>query len=162
MILILAKHSSKKREKTRKLANYPETPNDIQIKKFYKYECDLCKDHSEITSFRAFKIHYKSKHGIAAYIKCCGRKFKRPYALVGHIEEHLMPDSLKCPNCSKKLRTKQTLLLHMDTHVPVEQRPLKCKYCEMRFVRKHFLIQHEKIHLSDDELKYICDLCGKR
>lgn len=152
----------KRKLKGDKLSPFAETHNDVKIKKFYKYECDLCKDHPEILTFRSFKIHYKTKHKIAAYINCCGKRFTRPYALVEHIDEHLMPDSLVCPTCNKKLRTKQTLMLHMDKHVPVEQRPLKCKYCDMRFMRNHFLLQHEKVHLTVDQLKYVCDLCGKR
>lgn len=82
--------------------------------------------------------------------------------MVEHIKEHLMPDCLVCPTCKKKLRTKRTLMLHMDKHVPMEKRPFKCNYCDMRFMRNHFLQQHEIVHMSSEQLKYICDLCGKR
>ncbi|XP_040175961.1 zinc finger protein 567-like [Anopheles arabiensis] len=78
-------------------------------------------------------------------------------ALLRHTKEVHKHDKVyvKCPVCEMKMRTKQTLLQHMDWHENPEK--YRCELCG----EKH---QNMKEHIQNkhQERQFCCDVCGKK
>uniref|UniRef100_A0A182PQC3 C2H2-type domain-containing protein n=1 Tax=Anopheles epiroticus TaxID=199890 RepID=A0A182PQC3_9DIPT len=78
-------------------------------------------------------------------------------ALLRHTKEVHKHDKVfvKCPVCEMKMRTKQTLLQHMDWHENPEN--YRCELCG----EKH---QNMKEHIQNkhQERQFCCDVCGKK
>lgn len=66
-----------------------ETPTEPQ----FDYRCEVCGVDSE--TFKKTLAHYKKKHDIAGYIRCCGLKFRKKELVDDHIKWHSQPDIFK-------------------------------------------------------------------
>lgn len=124
--------------------------------------CELCPGGKTFSDVRKVLLHYKEAHKTRGYISCCGKKYYRRFTLYGHINVHLNPDKFKCTHCSKSLGSAYGLQLHMDGHVPYEERNFECEVCGIRFARETKLKQHYVFrHVPEEHKQFKCPTCGK-
>lgn len=166
--------------------NSNQIRDDELIRQYYKFLCDLC---SEGTSnFNALLAHFREKHNVSGYIKCCNKKLYRRCRLLEHISKHLNPDTFRCEICNKSYSCKASLELHnMHLHLPEHEKPFKCSKCARPFAKdyqlKCHMVRHEavecpkcgrimssrlslkehliKMHSELGQRLLVCDTCGK-
>jgi uncharacterized Zn-finger protein len=63
----------------------------------------------------------------------------------------------ECQYCSKTVRSKENLKLHVRKHTG--ERPFACLFCGRAFGGKSDLTRHVRIHTG--ERPYHCEMCGK-
>ncbi|XP_065086578.1 transcription factor grauzone-like [Ochlerotatus camptorhynchus] len=132
-----------------------QTKDDELIRQYYKFQCDLC---SEGTSnFNTLLGHFREKHKVSGYIKCCNKKLYRRCRLLEHISKHLNPDTFRCEMCNKSYSCKTSLELHnMHLHLPETEKPFKCTKCPRSFAKDYQLKCHIVRHVAVE-----CPKCGR-
>ncbi|CAG2112165.1 unnamed protein product [Medioppia subpectinata] len=107
--------------------------------------------------------HIAAKHTKERAYKCeeCGKRFTTAHYLRVHKKIHT-EDSRKyrCSwvGCDSTFRTKQRLLVHMQSHEQLRQYP--CDECDLRFNNRGSLYRHRQRHSG--ARPYVCDwpACG--
>lgn len=64
-----------------------------------------------------------------------------------------------CKQCSRRFKTKQSLLDHMNRHLGVK--PFLCDICGRGFITKGLCKSHQKVHSGTDNRQYPCNVCRK-
>ncbi|XP_062553339.1 transcription factor grauzone-like [Armigeres subalbatus] len=157
----------------------------MRIEQFYDMVCDLCGD--TLDDLLSLRKHFRSEHGMAAYIKCCNKKLMRRGTMVDHIVVHANPETYRCDICDKTFKGKRYITEHLENvHGSIEKRPYKCEQCDRYFAKESLLrthiSNHRKVHCSqcnkefpntrflkehlktvhdNAHLTRVCDRCGK-
>lgn len=98
---------------SRQTAQLIDPADDEKIREFASMFCEICL--MPLESMANATAHYKKKHNVKGFLKCCGRKFTQRYRLVDHVNTHLNISYI-CTVCGKKFDTKQYLRNHMVHH----------------------------------------------
>lgn len=134
--------------------------NDL-VSKFFKLQCEICKENNRFTDIREMYQHYK-RHKMRGFVRCCGTKIERYRCAVHHMARHLQPDAFKCHICNYIVTRPKFLEVHMKTHLPQDEKPFACPHCPKRFCWKAAFVVHLETHKSDEERKtYVCHMCPK-
>lgn len=146
---------------------------DKLITDFLNIKCVKCTA-DRFKNYANLKAHYRDKHPChnqkEIYIQChCGRNFNQRFQLAQHIKVHLNPNAFRCTICKATFTMARTLKMHIKAHQkpPTEKsRPepkkYECNNCTKSYRNKQALEYHKVQHVPPDELKFICDICGKR
>jgi hypothetical protein len=98
----------------KKLGPQPDNEDDARIKETVNMSCDLCG--IPIIRFSHVIYHFKKFHKpTKGYLICCGKKYKKRYRLVEHMNSHYNIQ-YPCEFCDKKFYTKPVLQKHMMRH----------------------------------------------
>lgn len=101
------------REK-KKLGPQPPNEDDARIKEIVNMTCDLCS--TPFGHFSEVIYHFKRFHkGTKGYLICCGKKYRKRYRLVEHMNSHYNIQ-YPCEVCGKKFYTKTVLKKHLLMH----------------------------------------------
>ncbi|KAM7347363.1 transcription factor grauzone-like [Cochliomyia hominivorax] len=120
-------------------------------------ECDICNE--TFSNYDSLNFHFKNKHNIKCYVKCCERKFNRRCDLVGHIRVHVNPETHKCDICGKLSATKYNLKLHKK-FVHERDKQFECKQCHKTFAQNSNLERHLLTHVTGSK-DFKCEECGR-
>ncbi|ETN66450.1 zinc finger protein 425 [Anopheles darlingi] len=159
-----------------------QNEDDQRIKEFYNLDCELCS--AKLENLATLQSHYRRKHEIKGYIRCCDKLFYRRFQLLDHMAAH--QGTIRCKICNKSYKSSRYLALHtMKSHSKEEDRPFKCTKCRQSFHKEHLLKAHQANHLSEkcpicekvvsskyalkthvahmhgNDGNHICDVCGK-
>ncbi len=147
---------------------------DGQIRELFNMKCEICSDVEFETLLKA-KQHYRKVHDTQGYITCCGKKFAFRYEVVGHIRQHINPDTLqldrqirelfnmKCETCSDV--EFETLKLARRHYRKVHEKKgyIKCSHqgcCDRKFINRGEILAHIRYHSDPDA--YRCTQCNKK
>ncbi|XP_063697733.1 transcription factor grauzone-like [Culicoides brevitarsis] len=134
--------------------------NDL-VSKFFKLQCEICKENVRFTDIRQMYKHYK-QHKTPGFVRCCGNKIEHYRAAVLHMARHLQPEAFKCHICNYIVTRPKFLEVHMKTHLPEDEKPFACPHCPKRFCWKAAFSVHLETHKSEEERKtYMCHMCPK-
>ncbi|XP_017488247.1 PREDICTED: transcription factor grauzone, partial [Rhagoletis zephyria] len=122
--------------------------------------CDLCKE--SFPNYTELRFHFAQAHNRAAYVKCCGRTYRKPNLLAEHVEWHTNPSKFKCDICGKQLKSSKCLASHLKMiHSKKEEaiETISCPICSKGFRGQKCLDNHLKRH--NDVKEYPCEICNK-
>lgn len=68
----------------------------------------------------------------------------------------------RCHQCNKSFASKFLVYNHMETHIPISERPYKCNECPQSFSRPHLLTKHLRTGHMAGTQHFSCDICDKR
>lgn len=111
------------------------------------------------------KIHFRELNlkplvnDQAFMCQLCGQFLKSIQVYESHMRIHRNEKPFKCTDCDKTFTDKSTLTKHYRVHQNI--RPHKCDQCPLTFKTNSALRVH-KISIHDTEMKYECQICGKR
>ncbi|XP_055617594.1 zinc finger protein 583-like [Toxorhynchites rutilus septentrionalis] len=140
--------------------------------------------HSGIRQFECTECDrkYATQQGLKAHMECihidvkphvcdkCGKGFAKPGKLRDHYGMHSESRNFLCGVCSKGFKTKAHLNLHMNTHLPEDQKKVRSRRCRQKTcvcpycgkvsnsVGTHTM--HIRTHTG--EQRYECHICAKR
>ena len=108
-----------------------------------KFKCKLCSNvyaHS-----KGLQRHFKVKHEGYKY-KCslCGKQYATPSARNEHVDYVHKKLVFDCSHCPKKLRSKRSLMTHIQVHQDVREL-FTCNKCPKRFTRAKNLERHIRL-----------------
>lgn len=135
-------------------------------------EIDVLKVHTEIKCEKCQQIcdnwleireHYRLKHKLRGYVRCCGRKIDRTGELKDHISWHINPHIFQCHVCGKSSISRENLRLHEKMHIADEDRHYSCPKCDKKFVHRYTIRMHMNIVHDKDgkEPTLPCTFCNK-
>lgn len=154
-------HSSTQNEDADASSQVGKDDQDKQIREFFSMKCELCVD-VELENLLRVRQHYRKVHQIPGYLTCCGRKFTKRCKILDHIRYHTNPKALRCDECGKVCKDKNSLKLHISNHVPMESREYKCNLCTSSFTKPWLLKIHMRSkHTSKTGEDFPCDKCDK-
>ena len=122
-----------------------------------QYECNKCgKKYHQLTSFK--------KHQCPSIVKVCCPSCNKQISksnISHHMKIHSKP-RLKCKQCNKPFKTKETLEKHFQVHSTSGSK--QCSACDKTFTRPSHLKTHSKIHevdrsVSDKSNNFKCKFC---
>ncbi|CAG9810648.1 unnamed protein product [Chironomus riparius] len=150
-----------KEESVNKNQKFDVSPEELDVLRVHaEFKCELCSEPLE--AWKDFKTHYRVKHKIRGFLRCCGRKIDRANHIRDHASWHLNPHIFQCHVCGKSAISRENLKLHEETHIPDEDRNFACQKCDKKFVNKYNLNMHEKVHEKDEKIASIpCKFCDK-
>lgn len=107
---------------------------DEQIRKFYDLQCQKCVPRVRSNTFNEYKTHLKNVHNDQRpSLICCGKKLSKRMDMIDHMNFHLNPDKLKCPQCQRVYSDRKNLKSHiLQLHGTTEQKPFQCEPCGKR------------------------------
>ncbi|XP_055689565.1 transcription factor grauzone-like [Lutzomyia longipalpis] len=141
------------------IASKKKVSMDTLIKTFVKLSCEFCS--MEFPIFEKLKRHYRDEHDTEGYVMCCSIRFENRERLLEHVRYHRNPDKYICKLCGKDFKFRNSLHVHMDTHIPPEDRKFKCTHCPKSFTMLCRLTVHEKVHVPPEEREHVCPKCKK-
>lgn len=130
---------------------------DDLIKKSIDVQCPKCL--KSLPTIETVLSHMQDVHNEPGYLQCCGRRFTKRFMLLEHVYFHIKPEEFVCPTCFKRFTTKRQLKIHINLHLPEEDRDFPCTKCEKRYTTTYRLKLHMNTH--NEELKFVCPTCGK-
>uniref|UniRef100_A0A182QG19 Transcription factor grauzone n=1 Tax=Anopheles farauti TaxID=69004 RepID=A0A182QG19_9DIPT len=153
--------------KRRAGGRFPSHPEeDKNILEFYKrIVCEVCDNKRmmvgepliEYATWGELLRHTKEQHGhYKIFVQCpvCEMKLRTKVTLVQHMDMHLHPDKYRCEVCGEVY---QNMKEHMQNKH--EERQFSCDLCGSRFPFKKRLVVHmKKMHA---EKNVTCDQCQK-
>lgn len=108
--------------------------------------CDKCPTVFE--SLEEALKHYPNQHDIKrGYIKCCRAKLNSIGSVLTHLDIHLNPIKMKCPECDKVYSSMSSFKHHMETHLGCTY---ICDICKKIFKSKIAMKRHLKSHALDE------------
>ncbi|XP_077285552.1 uncharacterized protein LOC143910826 [Arctopsyche grandis] len=132
------------------------------IAKFYNLHCNLCSVISKFQNLKMLMKHYNLEHHTQGYVVCCNTRFHQHRSIYMHMARHLQPSAFECPICKKAVSRPHSLKLHLQTHLPEDEKPHKCDECFRRFSYIEGLLNHKRSHIPTEERDTLyCQICGK-
>lgn len=89
--------------------------------------CEECEN--TFDTFEDLSSHYRETHDCEGFVHCCSTKFTKRWRLMDHISLHLDPNAFCCEVCQRQCPGKRSLRIHMESHVPDEERRFQCEKC---------------------------------
>lgn len=109
------------------------------------------------------KVHFRELNlkpfQLSFVCQLCGQLLKTIQGYEGHMRIHRNEKPFKCTDCDKTFIDKSSLAKHQRVHQNI--RPYKCDQCPLKFKTNSALKVH-KISIHETEMKYECQICGKR
>lgn len=90
------------------------------LKTILKMTCELCP--TEFQSYAQVNCHYREKHHVAGFLRCCGKQYFGASHLMYHITVHegrgaMRNKNICCPFCVYRSNNEQPMLNHLHrTH----------------------------------------------
>lgn len=140
---------------------------DDQIRKVFNLECQKCDPGVRSHTFNEYKMHLKNVHkDYRPGLICCGKKLSKRMDVIDHMNFHLDPDKLKCPQCQRVYSDRKNLRAHiLQLHGTAEDKPYECHDCGKRYAKLEPLRAHMRSHLSEETKQsmknFVCDECGQ-
>lgn len=146
--------ASKKRHENVKLPA-SQYERDRMIDLFIGIRCELCQ-FGIYKTFADLQVHYRTKHGVQGYVRCCGGKLETQSAAAEHVLLH--QGAFACKFCDKTFISKRGLMKHKATKHDDnrESRVFRCRVCNIIFNSEEKFVNHRKKHERRD-----CPICGK-
>uniref|UniRef100_A0A182JCN0 C2H2-type domain-containing protein n=1 Tax=Anopheles atroparvus TaxID=41427 RepID=A0A182JCN0_ANOAO len=147
-----AKARNKRRPRSAAGVHLPvsQYERDRMIDVFIGMRCELCQ-FGICQTFADLQQHYRTKHGVQGYVRCCGEKFATQVAAAEHVLVH--QGTIRCETCDKSFTTRSSLKHMADVHAVFP----KVEECSSR---EQTLTHH---HVNDqmilDYLGMRCELC---
>lgn len=132
-------------------------PNKFKI----SYECRQCPAKRTFKSQADLRLHVNHVHLKIKGYQChiCAKEFYKSHRLEEHILTHNDPLPFGCAHCSKKCKTKMSVLTHLLSKHSFTI-GLECPQCHKAFATKPAMDVHMKRHTN--QLDHPCDKCDKR
>ncbi|KAG7171885.1 zinc finger protein 668-like [Homarus americanus] len=125
------------------------------------FECHIC--HKAFRTHRYLHFaHIKRCHfGLPVKYTCekCKKGFVDKSSFENHKVIHSKAKNYTCEFCGAMFYTSYTLKTHVNTHT--QEKKYVCGDCGSAFLRFSNLIAHKKRLHSSDDLKLVCEICGK-
>jgi hypothetical protein len=61
---------------------------DMQLSRFYKFQCDKCSERQTFSNFRILTQHCREKHETKGFVSCCGQTLWERDELLDHTLDH--------------------------------------------------------------------------
>lgn len=136
---------------------------DEEIRDFFDLSCKMCDDTVKLSTFDELKSHMVNSHQTAAFVECCGKRFRSRYNLAFHLQVHRNPGLVTCQLCNKQLRDLYSLEYHNKRY---HLNAIQCEICSKNFGSFQKLEQHKILHLPAEEKEkfkiHVCTDCPKR
>ncbi|XP_055630150.1 transcription factor grauzone-like [Toxorhynchites rutilus septentrionalis] len=126
-------------------------------------ECTIC--HKVLASASTLKTHMVTIHtGNSKHIcDTCGQEFRTKLGLERHIKQHMGIDPIErvqCHICSKWVKGKSCLKIHIKTVHSEENQSVTCDVCHQIYPNMRALGCHKRgVHAEE---KFECEICGKK
>lgn len=91
--------------------------------------------------------------------KVCNANFTNTNVFKRHIFKHVIPKLYQCHQCGKQVKSKRTLIRHVQIHGKHPVETYICAVCGKCFKRKRDLDRHLVLHSGVKPHR--CDTCGK-
>lgn len=126
----------------------------------HSHKCKYC---DKLFKHRStLNYHMKSQHDPSARVPCpiCSKILRNKDSMDVHLERHKGKRNYSCNVCSKKFYVKKELSVHMLSHS--NNRDYYCEKCDVQFKTLGSLNTHFKTSRHHvDVAKHICSDCGK-
>jgi hypothetical protein len=119
-----------------------------------------CPDCLKTMKKRAYAEHYERSHLGVKYFMCdlCGKDFYKIWDLRAHMGSHMKVPPVKCPRCSKSLKTQAHLRRHLIYDHDIAQE-FVCEICALKFKENHKLQHHIRLK-HNDSFRFQCPYNG--
>jgi KRAB domain-containing zinc finger protein len=123
-----------------------------------KFSCDVC---SYTCKTKTMLRQHVGTHSNVKNHKCtvCSKAFTTPEYLAKHRARHerVRPYKFPCPRCVRALRTRPSLIKHMEK-MHGEKPTYDCSFCGKMFGEAVYLARHERRHQKDKAIP--CPRCN--
>ena len=123
-----------------------------------KFSCDVC---SYTCKTKAMLRQHVATHTNVKNFKCaiCSKAFTTPEYLAKHRRRHdrVRPYKFSCTQCVRALRTRASLLKHVEKMHGGEKPTYDCSFCGKKFDEAVYLSRHEARHKTDKAIP--CPKC---
>ncbi|XP_048480225.1 zinc finger protein 2 [Plutella xylostella] len=130
-----------------------------------EYKCTHC---GKLSHSKDAHRYHVSLHSARVSCPQCNKTFSQRAGLTNHRNTvHALGGGFPCARCGQRLRWKTSLKKHMDIHERKGSTPAAahCAECGVSFASVCSLQRHLRSslkHVTSDQLKFICDDCGRR
>lgn len=125
------------------------------------FECHIC--HKSFRTYRYLNfVHIKRCHfGLPVKYSCekCHKGFVDKSSFENHKITHSEARNYTCEFCGAMFHTSYALKVHVNTHT--QERKYECVDCGSAFLRLCNLSAHKKRFHSSDDVRLVCEICGK-
>ncbi|XP_045119707.1 zinc finger protein 62 homolog isoform X2 [Portunus trituberculatus] len=125
------------------------------------FECHIC--HKAFRTHRYLHfVHIKRCHlGLPIKYSCekCNKGFVDKSSLENHKITHAGARNFTCEFCGARFLTPYALKVHINTHT--REKKYECEDCGLAFLRMCNLCAHKKRFHSTNDVKLVCEICGK-
>ncbi|KAM7349710.1 transcription factor grauzone-like isoform 2-T2 [Cochliomyia hominivorax] len=171
LINLKSNKKSSPKKKAKKVTKIRELKERIPTKKKLSAEkevamtmdliCDICQ--TRVETWKGLREHFLLAHTKTPYIKCCDIIYRKPKALMEHLEWHKNPDMFKCQICNENMTSACNLTKHITTEHPDKADIIEfyeCEHCSKRIRNYNLFKKHLRSHNKDKEVE--CHICNKR
>lgn len=125
------------------------------------FECHIC--HKTFRTHRYLHfVHIKRCHlGLPIKYSCekCNKGFVDKSSFENHKVTHSDARNFTCEFCGARFLTPYALKVHVNTHT--REKKYECEDCGSAFLRMCNLCAHKKRFHSTNDVKLVCEICGK-
>ncbi|XP_027210391.2 uncharacterized protein [Penaeus vannamei] len=125
------------------------------------FECGIC--HKAFRTYRYLNFaHMKRCHfGLPIKYTCdkCNKGFVDKSSFRNHKLTHSDTKNFTCEYCGSLFHNPYILKVHLNTHT--QEKKYNCNDCDITFLRHCNLIAHKKRFHSSDDVRLVCEVCGK-
>lgn len=125
------------------------------------FECHIC--HKAFRTHRYLHfVHIKRCHlGLPIKFSCekCNKGFVDKSSFENHKVTHSDARNFTCEFCGARFLTPYALKVHVNTHT--REKKYECEDCGSAFLRMCNLCAHKKRFHSTNDVKLVCEICGK-
>lgn len=132
-------------------------------RKFSCTKCDKKFVHNYTLRMHMNQVHDKDEKEATIPCKFCDKFYKTERQLKGHVDfcHKESQQTWICHICSKVLKTKSTLEIHINAHINPDD-PIECNLCGHILKNKRRFAIHMSKHKSEANGPYECEKgCGK-